>query len=73
MRSDLVFNAMTLISDRFMLTKLVCKATRKLHRPNTRIQETMNNVLIRCSRENSKAAIKAPQNVVDQHSSLFRS
>ncbi len=61
MRSDLVFNAMAHISNRFMLTKLVSKATRKLHRPNTRIQETMNDVLIRCGRENPKTAIKAPR------------
>lgn len=28
-----------------MLCQLVSKATRKFHRPNTRIQETMNQVL----------------------------
>ena len=71
MRSDLVFNAMTHISNRFMLTKLVSKATRKLHIRNTRIQETMNDVLTRCGRENLQTAIEAPQNVVNQHSSPF--
>ena len=56
MRSDLVFGAMTHVSNRFQLTKLAAKATRKLHRPNTRIQETMNDVLIRFSQANPTAA-----------------
>ena len=55
MRSDLVFGAMTHVSNRFQLTKLAAKATRKLHRPNTRIQETMNDVLIRFSQANPMA------------------
>ena len=49
MRSELVFEAMANISNRFQLTMLAAKATRKLHRPNTRIQETANDVLIRLS------------------------
>jgi hypothetical protein len=52
MRSELVFGAMTRVSNRYLLTKLAAKATRKLHRPNTRIQETTNDVLmhfLRCS------------------------
>jgi hypothetical protein len=56
MRSDLVFGAMTHVSNRFQLTKLAAKATRKLHRPNTRIQETMNDVLIRFNQANPMAA-----------------
>lgn len=47
MRSELVFGAMTHVSNRFLLTKLAARAIRKLHRPNTRIQETMNDVLVR--------------------------
>jgi hypothetical protein len=49
MRSELVFEAIANISNRFQLTMLAAKATRKLHRPNTRIQETANDVLIRLS------------------------
>jgi hypothetical protein len=49
MRSELVFEAMANISNRFQLTMHAAKATRKLHRPNTRIQETANDVLIRLS------------------------
>jgi hypothetical protein len=50
MRSALVFDAMTYVPNRFLLTVLAAKATRKLHRPNTRVQETANEVLIRFSR-----------------------
>jgi len=44
MRSDLVFDAMASVSGRFLLTKLVSKTTRRLHKPNTRIQDTANAV-----------------------------
>jgi hypothetical protein len=47
MRSELVFDAMTNVSNRFLLTKLASKATRRLHRPYGRIQETTNAVLVR--------------------------
>jgi hypothetical protein len=39
MRSELAFNAMACVSNRFLVTKLASKATRKFHRPNSRIQE----------------------------------
>ncbi len=52
MRSDLVFEAMTRVSSRFLLTKLVSKTTRKLHRPNTRIQDTTNAVFVRLTGAN---------------------
>ncbi len=47
MRSELVFGAMTTIPNRYLLTKLASKATRKFHRPHDRIQETTNAVLVR--------------------------
>ena len=47
MRSDLVFGAMANVSNRFLLTKLAAKATRRFHRPHGRIQETTNTVLVR--------------------------
>jgi hypothetical protein len=49
MRSELVFGAIAHVSNRFLLVKLAAAATRKLHRPNTRIQGTMNDVLVRFS------------------------
>jgi hypothetical protein len=49
MRSKLVFTAITQVPNRFLLVKLASKATRALHRPNSRIQETMNDVFVRFS------------------------
>jgi len=54
-RSDLIFGAMIHVSNRFMLAKLAAKATRKFHKPNTRIEETTNDVLLRFSQANPMA------------------
>jgi hypothetical protein len=53
MRSELVFDTMAYVSDRFLLTMLVSKATRRFHKSNTRIQDTTNNVFVRLSRANA--------------------
>ena len=50
MRSDLVFAVMPYVPNRFLLTRLAAKATQNFHRPNTRIQETVNEVLMRFNR-----------------------
>jgi hypothetical protein len=42
MRTDLTFMALAGESNRYQLTKSVAKVTRMLHRPNTRVQDTMN-------------------------------
>jgi hypothetical protein len=47
MRSDLIYDALDTVDNRYLLCQLVSKATRKFHKPNTRIQETMNDVLAR--------------------------
>ncbi len=47
MRSDKVFEALHTLPNRYMLCQLASKATRRFHRPNSRIQETMNEVLER--------------------------
>jgi hypothetical protein len=47
MRSDLVFGALSHVSNRYQLCQLASKATRKLHKPNTRLQDTTNEVLHR--------------------------
>ena len=47
MRSDLVFGALNHVSNRYQLCQLASKATRKLHKPNTRLQDTTNEVLVR--------------------------
>jgi hypothetical protein len=45
MRSDLIFGALTHVNNRYQLCQLAAKATRKLHKPNTRLQDTTNEVL----------------------------
>jgi hypothetical protein len=52
MRSELIFGAIAHISNRFLLSNMTAKATRKLHKPNTRIQDTTNDVFIHFSRAN---------------------
>jgi hypothetical protein len=47
MRSDLVFGALHQVANRYQLCQLASKATRKLHKPNTRLQDTTNEVLCR--------------------------
>jgi len=37
MRADLTFMALAQESNRYLLTRLIAKATRKVHRPNTRV------------------------------------
>lgn len=66
MRSELVFRAMTHVSNRFLLIKLASKAIRELHRPNSRIQDTANDVLVRFSRANPMPAARhTPQPITD--------
>jgi hypothetical protein len=57
MRSDLVFGALSHVSNRYQLCQLASKATRKLHKPNTRLQDTANEVLARFHTTNPGAAL----------------
>jgi hypothetical protein len=43
----LVFGALSHVSNRYQLCQLASKATRKLHKPNTRLQDTANEVFAR--------------------------
>jgi hypothetical protein len=63
MRSDLVFGALSHVSNRYQLCQLASKATRKLHKPNTRLQDTTNEVLGRFHTSNpgSTASLEAPE------------
>ena len=63
MRSELVFGAMTYISNRYLLTRLAARATRKFHRPNTRIQDTTNVVFERFTRANLIATVRFAGNL----------
>lgn len=56
MRSDLVFGALSHVSNRYQLCQLASKATRKLHKPNTRVQDTTNDVLVRFRTTNPGSA-----------------
>ncbi len=47
MRSDLIFGALAHVNNRYQLCQLASKATRKLHKPNTRLQDTTNEVFVR--------------------------
>ena len=47
MRSNLIFGAMTQVSNRFLLAGALAKATRRLHKPGTRIEDTTTEVLAR--------------------------
>ncbi|MGB8262043.1 MAG: DNA-directed RNA polymerase subunit omega [Terracidiphilus sp.] len=65
MRSDLVFGALSHVSNRYQLCQLASKATRKLHKPNTRLQDTTNDVLVRFQYSHPEAqAVAEP--VVEQ-------
>ena len=56
MRSELIFGALTHVSNRYQLCQLASKATRKLHKPNTRLQDTTNEVLGRFQATNPGTA-----------------
>jgi len=64
MRSDKIFGALDRVQNRYKLCQLTSQATRKFHRPNTRVQETMNEVLERFSTsadlERKRAAQEMP-------------
>ena len=63
MRSELIFGALTHVSNRYQLCQLASKATRKLHKPNSRLQDTTNDVLFRFRKSNPgmTAPIAEPQ------------
>ena len=65
MRSDLVFGALSHVSNRYQLCQLASKATRKLHKPNTRLQDTTNEVLVRFHSTNPGSPV-VPAMATDQ-------
>ncbi len=62
MRSDKVFEAVHTVQNRYMLCQLASKATRKFHKPNTRIQETTNEILNRISGSDRQTVLAEPKN-----------
>jgi hypothetical protein len=65
MRSDLVFKALSHVTNRYQLCQLASKATRKLHKPNSRLQDTTNEVLCRFE-------IACPQNKTPEEAPAAR-
>jgi hypothetical protein len=52
MGSALIFRAKSQVPNRYLLAKLLAKATRSFHKPGSRIQDMTNDVLVRLSRSN---------------------
>jgi hypothetical protein len=65
MRSDRVFDALHTLRNRYMLCQLASKATRKFHKPNTRIQETMNEVLDKIASSERQTVLSEPENFAE--------
>jgi hypothetical protein len=65
MRSDLVFEAVHTLRNRYTLCQLASKATRKFHKPNTRIQDTTNEVLNRIADADRRNVIVEPETATE--------
>ena len=65
MRSNMVFQSLHTLQNRYMLCQLASKATRKFHKPNTRIQETTNEVLHRIASSERQEAVAEPEGVAE--------
>ena len=65
MRVDLTFMALTQEPNRYQLTKYIAKATRMLHRPNTRVQDTMNEAFkwLGCFKPGAAEANNTPKSI----------
>jgi hypothetical protein len=61
MRSELIFDVKSQVPNRFLLTKLLAKATRGFHKPGSRIQDTTNDVLVRFGRSNPISDVQLAQ------------
>ncbi|MCI0354970.1 MAG: DNA-directed RNA polymerase subunit omega [Acidobacteria bacterium] len=57
MRSDLIYDALRTVQNRYVLCQVASKATRKFHRPNTRVQDTMNEVFERFAKSDDAGGI----------------
>jgi hypothetical protein len=60
MRSELVYPAVRKVPNRYMLCQVASKATRKFHRPNTRVQDTMNQILEKFGQADVQGLVSAP-------------
>ena len=60
MRSELVYPAVRKVPNRYLLCQVASKATRKFHRPNTRVQDTMNQILAKFGQAEVQGLVSAP-------------
>ncbi len=65
MRSNLVFEAVHTLRNRYMLCQLASKATRRFHRPATRIQDTTNEILNKIAGSDRNAVVLEPKNATE--------
>ena len=63
MRSELIFGSVAYVSNRYLLAMLASKATRKLHRPNARIQDTANDAFAHLGRTKPIAGVPRTGNL----------
>lgn len=66
MRSELIYDALRTVQNRYLLCQVASKATRKFHKPNTRIQETMNEVFERFAESESPTRLVAQPELVTE-------
>jgi len=66
MRSELIYDAVRTVQNRYLLCQVASKATRKFHKPNTRIQDTMNEVFERFAESESPTRILAQPQVISE-------
>lgn len=64
MRSELIYDALRTVENRYLLCQVASKATRKFHKPNTRIQDTMNEVFERFAESGSPTRLVAQPELV---------
>jgi hypothetical protein len=65
MRSNLVFEAVHTMRNRYMLCQLASKATRRFHRPATRIQDTTNEILNKIASSDRDSVVTEPVNATE--------
>jgi hypothetical protein len=70
MRSDLIFGALSHVRNRYELCQLAAKATRKLHKPTTRLQDTANEVLVRFHESNPMGSVSASSSIEEHETPL---
>lgn len=65
MRSDIIYDAITTVKNRYTLCQLASKATRRFHRPSTRMQDTMNEVLSNIGQKEPQMLMEHPENFIE--------